>query len=63
MKLEKSLGEPIFIVSTSNINLSFTSDQIVEGIYALDIAEHFCPWYSKAPLTIAVTKTSISQDL
>ena len=45
---------------TPAINFFFTSSAILEGIYALDAAEHFCPWYSKAPRSKAVATTSAS---
>ena len=32
------------------------------GTYAREAAEHFWPWYSKAPRTSAVTRTSGSAD-
>src|SRR2546423_1524115 len=32
------------------------------GTYARDAAEHFWPWYSKAPLTMAVDSTSRSAE-
>ena len=43
IKFEVSFGEPTLIFFTSFINFCSTVGQIDFGIYALDIAEHFCP--------------------
>ena len=54
IKLEKSSGLPILKESTSSTIVFCTSGHMFFGIYALDAAEHFCPWNSKAPREIAV---------
>src|SRR5690606_37721475 len=49
MKFPKSSTPPIRKLPMSATRRSFTSSQRLEGIYARDAAEHFCPWYSNAP--------------
>ncbi len=36
-------------------SISLTAGHITSGIYTLETAEHFWPWYSNAPLEMAVT--------
>ena len=62
MKLVKSLASPIAILpisSASSPDISFHTDL---GMYARLAAEHFCPWYSKAPLSKATTSPLLSQS-
>ena len=47
-------GLPIRNSFKSDFSFVLTSGHMFEGIYALDAAEHFWPWYSNAPLEIAV---------
>jgi hypothetical protein len=35
--------------------------QRLDGAYTREAAEHFCPWYSNEPRTIAVASASTSQ--
>src|SRR5690349_5883862 len=60
MKFLKSSTLPILNDSMSAINFAFTCFHRFEGIYAREAAEHFCPWYSKAPRERAVTSESTS---
>ena len=52
MKTEKSVGSPTRICASIEPMRSLTSGQSVSGTYAREAAEHFWPWYSKAPRTI-----------
>ena len=47
---------------TLTVNTVKTFAQTLRGTYARDAAEHFCPWYSKAPRIIAVRSTSGSAE-
>ena len=58
MKFVKSSTVPILKPLTPSTSFCFTASAILEGIYALDAAEHFWPWYSNAPLNKAVATTS-----
>ena len=60
MKFEKSLTSPIVMVPTSSTSRSFSSGQRFEGAYTREAAEHFWPWYSNEPRTIAVARASTS---
>jgi len=48
------------IVLRATISFSFSSFHSDLGKQARETAEHFCPWYSKAPLIRAVTTASQS---
>src|SRR3954470_910003 len=55
-KNAKLLTSPKLNDSVTATNSSLTPDSHSErGTYARAAAEHFCPWYSKAPRTSAVT--------
>ena len=54
MKFEGFSGLPILNDLTSFKIRFLTLSHKFEGIYALEAAEHFCPWYSKAPLDMPV---------
>ena len=62
MKLEKSRTSPMAIVEISDARVSFNWGHRLEGTYIRDDAEHFCPWYSKDPLTAAAASASTSAD-
>ena len=62
MKFPKSATSPIRIVATSSTRRSRISGQRFDGAKIRDAAEHFCPWYSKLPRTIAVATASASAD-
>ena len=62
MKLLKSSTDPILKLLIPAISLFLTAAARVEGIYALEAAEHFCPWNSNAPLSKAVATTSGSAE-
>ena len=53
IKFVKSLQSPILILFISEIRFSSIPFHTEFGMYALLAAEHFCPWYSKAPLNRA----------
>ncbi len=46
-------------VATKSSRMRFQTER---GTYAREAAEHFCPWYSKAPLISAVESTAGSAD-
>jgi len=60
MKFVKSAMSPMRMLSTSATRRSRTRGHSERGTYRRDAAEHFCPWYSKAPRTAAVTSASTS---
>ena len=62
MKLEKLVGSPTAIESTSARNVSRIFFHTERGTYARLAAEHFWPWNSKAPRIIATRSTSGSAD-
>ena len=49
-------------VPTSATSRSRSSGQRFDGAKTRDAAEHFCPWYSNDPRTIAVASESTSAD-
>src|SRR5947209_7161451 len=62
MNMEKSVGSPIemdSVASASGARSSFHNDL---GTYARDAAEHFCPWYSKAPRSSPTRNESREAD-
>src|ERR1035437_8815302 len=62
-KLLGSVTSPTVIWPTISTRADFTRDHMEAGKYAREAAEHFWPWYSKAPRTIAVTSSSTSAEL
>src|SRR5690554_4211878 len=62
IKLLMSSGDPILKVFTSSVTYRFTSPHNEAGIYAREAAEHFCPWYSKAPRDKAVATSFASAE-
>ena len=62
MKFEKSATSPIRSVRTSSTSRSRSSGQRFDGANTRDAAEHFWPWYSNEPRTIAVATASTSAD-
>src|SRR6266540_4359914 len=62
MKFSKSATSPILIVLTSSTRRSLISGQRLEGAKTREAAEHFWPWYSKLPRTIAVATAARSED-
>ena len=61
MKFDRSVTSPIVMPSTSAANSSLKPEfQIEAGMYAREVAEHFWPWYSKAPRVSAVFSTARS---
>ncbi len=60
MKLEKSATSPTRSSPTCSTSRSLSSGQSLDGAYTREAAEHFCPWYSKEPRTIAVASASTS---
>ena len=61
-KLWKSVMSPIGSESTSLTRSSRILVHSERGTYARDAAEHFWPWYSKAPRTSATRRTSMSAE-
>ena len=53
---------PIVSDSVSETRSSLSTRHSERGTYARDAAEHFCPWYSKAPRTMAILRTSTSAE-
>src|SRR5690606_2472813 len=62
MKLLKSSVGPILNDSTSEMINFFNSGQSDSGMYTREAAEHFCPWYSNAPRTMAVADAFTSAE-
>src|SRR5690606_32744518 len=62
MKFVKSSVPPILNDSISCLICCSTVGHSERGIYTRDAAEHFCPWYSKAPRTMAVDNAAVSAD-
>ena len=62
MKLPKSLTSPIRSSPTCVTRRSRISGQRFDGAKTRDAAEHFCPWYSNEPRTIAVATAAASAD-
>ena len=62
MKFVKSSGSPILIRATSAVNRSLKAGHRERGTYIREAAEHFWPWYSKAPRTAAATRASTSAE-
>ncbi len=60
MKFPKSATSPIFIAPTSSATRSRICGQRLAGAKTREAAEHFWPWYSNAPRTIAVATASAS---
>jgi hypothetical protein len=60
MKLPKSVGSPMRSDPTSSTRRSRSSGQRLRGANRREAAEHFCPWYSNEPRTIAVATASTS---
>ena len=58
MKLEKSDTSPTRSSPTCATRRSLSSGQRFDGAYTREAAEHFWPWYSKEPRTIAVASSS-----
>ncbi len=56
-KLRKSVGGPIATLASCSSSVERTTGHSDFGTYARDAAEHFWPWYSKAPRTSAVTSS------
>ena len=53
---------PMVRDSTVPMKSSFIRFHTLRGTYAREAAEHFWPWYSNAPRTSAVRRTSGSAD-
>ena len=49
MRWESSSTRPIETFGTSSLRSRSTSGHLLSGMYAREQAEHFWPWYSKAP--------------
>ena len=62
MKLEKSVTSPIARPSVSATSWSLILSHTERATYARDAAEHFWPWYSNAPRSIATRATSGSAE-
>ena len=62
MKLRKSFTSPTRISLIMATTRSRTSGQIDFGTYTRLAAEHFCPWYSKPPRTMAVASAAVSAE-
>ena len=60
MKFEKSATSPIRSSATCSVRRSFSAGHMLFGAKTREAAEHFCPWYSKEPRTIAVATSSTS---
>src|SRR5207248_10884500 len=60
--LPKSETSPMRIEATSCCRRSRSAGQMFEGAYTREAAEHFWPWYSKEPRTIAVASASTSAE-
>ncbi len=57
MKLDRSVTSPMVRPSTSAASSSLKPfSQMERGMYAREAAEHFWPWYSKAPRVMAVLR-------
>src|SRR5450759_244268 len=62
MKFRKSATSPMrisLIISWAQVSVCFHSDL---GTYTRLAAEHFCPWYSKAPRTMATASALASAE-
>ena len=62
MKFDRSVTSPIVSESVSAAMSSRIWFHTLRGTYERLAAEHFWPWYSKAPRTIAVFSTAGSAD-
>ena len=62
MKFSKSATSPILIWATWSARRSRSSGHRFAGAYTREAAEHFWPWYSKEPRTMAVATASTSAD-
>ncbi len=62
MKFVKSLTSPMRMEPTCSASRSRTAGHRLDGMYSRDAAEHFCPWYSNEPRTIAVLTASGSAE-
>ena len=62
MKLRKSATSPILISRIMPTARSRTSAQIDRGTYTRLAAEHFWPWYSKLPRTMATARACGSAE-
>ena len=62
MKFEKSATSPTLIAPTCSTSRSRSSGQRLFGAKTRDDAEHFWPWYSNEPRTIAVASASTSAE-
>ncbi len=62
MKLRKSRTSPMRMSCIMATTRSRTSGQSDRGTYTRLAAEHFCPWYSNAPRTMATASARGSAD-
>jgi hypothetical protein len=60
MKFLKSRGSPTVSAAVRSRSGPFNSAHTVFGMYALDAALHFWPWYSNAPRMMAVRRALTS---
>ena len=59
--LRSSTG-PTFSLGSSSSILCWIVGQRLSGTYRREAAEHFWPWYSKAPLSVLATTSSGSAE-
>ena len=62
MKFPKSAGSPTRISAICSSSRFFTAGQSETGMKAREAAEHFWPWYSKAPRVSAVARAPTSAE-
>ena len=60
MKVSNSCTSPTFSAAVCFLRRASTWGQMLSGTKAREQAEHFCPWNSKEPRTMAAARGSMS---